>query len=123
MSKTYRGGRCLSAISGRSSQAGHVYFDDLAPEGTAMNVAQNMLWAVAFSLMGAIVGIALVLAASALLPRLIDRLTPDLDEEKEIARGNVAVAQYFGRVVAASIIGVSIVVAAAVVAGVLAALQ
>jgi len=88
-----------------------------------MNVAQNMLWAVAFSLLGAIIGIALVLAASALLPRLIDRLTPAIDEEKEIARGNVAVAQYFGRVVAASIIGVSIVVAAAVVAGVLAALQ
>jgi uncharacterized membrane protein YjfL (UPF0719 family) len=123
MSKTYRGERCLSATSGRSFQASHVYFDDLAPEGTTMNVAQNMLWAVAFSLLGAIIGIALVLAASALLPRLIDRLTPAIDEEKEIARGNVAVAQYFGRVVAASIIGVSIVVAAAVVAGVLAALQ
>ncbi len=88
-----------------------------------MTVAQDMLWAVAFSLLGGIVGIALILAASVLLPRLIDRLTPALDEEKEIARGNVAVAQYFGRVVAASIIGVSIVVAASVLGGMLAALQ
>ncbi len=88
-----------------------------------MTVAQDMLWAVAFSLLGGIVGIVLILAASALLPRLIDRLTPALDEEREIARGNVAVAQYFGRVVAASIIGVSIVVAASVLGGMLAALQ
>jgi uncharacterized membrane protein YjfL (UPF0719 family) len=84
---------------------------------------QDMLWAVVFSLLGAIVGIALILAASVLLPRLINRLTPDIDEEKEIARGNVAVAQYFGRVVAASIIGVSIVVGAAVLGGVIAALH
>ena len=88
-----------------------------------MTVAQDLLWAVAFSLLGGIVGIALILAASVLLPRLIDRLTPALDEEREIARGNVAVAQYFGRVVAASIIGVSIVVAASVLGGILAALQ
>ncbi|HET6438003.1 MAG TPA: DUF350 domain-containing protein [Anaeromyxobacter sp.] len=86
-------------------------------------VAQNMLWAVAFSVLGGLVGIALILSASTLLPRLIDRLTPALDEEKEIARGNVAVAQYFGRVVAASITGVSIVVAAAILGGIIAALH
>jgi hypothetical protein len=86
-------------------------------------VAQNMLWAVAFSVLGGLVGVGLVLAASAVLPRLIDRLTPSIDEDKEIARGNVAVAQYFGRVVAASITGVSIVVAAAVLGGILAALH
>ena len=61
--------------------------------------------------------------ASAVLPRLIDRFTPNLDEGKEIARGNVAVAQYFGRVVGASILGVSIVVAAAVLGGIIAALH
>ncbi len=86
-------------------------------------VVVDMLWAAAFSLLGGAVGIALILAAASLLPRLINRLTPALDEEKEIARGNVAVAQYFGRVVAASIIGVSIVVAAAVLGGILAALH
>ncbi len=86
-------------------------------------VVLDMLWAAAFSLLGGAVGIALILAAAALLPRLIDRLTPDVDEEKEILRGNVAVAQYFGRVVGAAIVGVSIVVAAAVLGGVLAALH
>ena len=86
-------------------------------------VAQNMAWAVVFSFLGAVVGVALVLAASSVLPRLVERMTPDLDEEKEIARGNVAVAQYFGRVVAASIVGVSIVIAAAVLGGILAALH
>ncbi|HVP66043.1 MAG TPA: DUF350 domain-containing protein [Anaeromyxobacteraceae bacterium] len=86
-------------------------------------VAQDMLWAVAFSVLGGLVGIALIVAASVLLPRLIERLTPDIEEEKEIARGNVAVAEYFGRVVGASILGVSIVVAAAVLGGILAALH
>jgi hypothetical protein len=86
-------------------------------------VAVNMGWAVVFSFLGAVVGVALVLGASLVLPRLIQRVTPNLDEEKEIARGNVAVAQYFGRVVAASIIGMSIVVAAAVLGGLIAALH
>ncbi len=87
------------------------------------SVVVDMLWAAAFSLLGGAVGIALILAAASLLPRLINRLTPALDEEREIARGNVAVAQYFGRVVAAAIVGVSIVVGAAVLGGVLAALH
>ena len=86
-------------------------------------VVQDMLWAVAFSILGGVIGIALILATSALLPRLINRLTPEIDEEKEIARGNVAVAQYFGRVVGASILGASIIVAAAVLGVILAALH
>ena len=83
----------------------------------------NIGWAVVFSIVGGIVGVALVIAASSILPKLIDRFTPNLDEGKEIARGNVAVAQYFGRVVGASIIGISIVVAAAVLGGIIAALH
>lgn len=86
-------------------------------------VAVNIGWAVIFSILGGSIGIGLVLTASLFLPRLINRMTPNLDEEKEIARGNVAVAEYFGRVVAASIIGISIVVAAAVLAGIIAALH
>ena len=86
-------------------------------------IVLDMLWAVGFSVLGGIVGILLILAASTVLPRVINRLTPALDEEKENARGNVAVAQYFGRVVAASILGVSVVVAAAVLGGILAALH
>jgi uncharacterized membrane protein YjfL (UPF0719 family) len=86
-------------------------------------VTQNIGWAVVFSLVGAVVGIILILASSLVLPRLIERMTPNIDEEKEIARGNVAVAQYFGRIVAASIVGMSIVVGAAVLGGVIAALH
>ena len=64
-------------------------------------VAQNIGWAVVFSFIGGIVGIALVLVSSLVLPRLIERMTPNIDEEKEIARGNTAVAEYFGRISAA----------------------
>jgi hypothetical protein len=80
-------------------------------------------WAAVYSLLGGLVGILLVALAAAFLPRFINRFTPAMDEEKEIARGNQAVAEYFGRVVAASILGVSIVVAAAVAAGLIAALH
>jgi len=92
-------------------------------KGTVMIEITNMAWAVVFSALGGIIGIALILAASFVLPRLIKRMTPNIDEDKEIARGNVAVAQYFGRIVGASIIGVSIVVAAAVLGGIIAALH
>jgi hypothetical protein len=84
--------------------------------------AQGIGWAVLYAAVGGIVGIALVLGASFVLPHLINRLTPDIDEEKEIARGNLAVAQYFGRAVSASILGISIVVAAAILGGIIAAL-
>ncbi len=76
-----------------------------------------------FSLVGGLVGMALVLLASAIVPKLMDRLTPNIDEEKEIVRGNVAVAEYFGRVVGACILGLSIVAAAAVLGGIIAALH
>jgi hypothetical protein len=84
-------------------------------------ITQSIGWAIVFMAVGGIGGIALVVAASALLPKLLNRITPHIDEEKEIVRGNVAVAQYFGRVVAAGIIGTSIVIAAAVLGGILAA--
>jgi len=69
------------------------------------------------------VGMMLVLLASVIVPRLIDRFTPNIDEQKEIIRGNSAVAEYYGRLVSAAILGVSIVVAAAVLGGVIAALH
>ena len=86
-------------------------------------LTQNICLAVVFTIIGGLAGIGMVMVASMILPRLIERMTPNLDEEKEIARGNVAVAQYFGRVVAASIIGVSVVIAAAVLGGIIAALH
>jgi len=83
----------------------------------------NMGWALLFILTGGLIGIALVLASASVIPRLLERLTPSLDEGKEIARGNQAVAEYFGRLVAAAIVGISIVVAAAVMGGIIAALH
>lgn len=86
-------------------------------------VTVDIGWAVLFALVGGAIGIVLVLAASYFLPGIVNRLTPNVDEEKEIIRGNAAVAEYFGRVVGAGIVGVSIVVAAAVLGGIIAALH
>ena len=83
----------------------------------------NLGWAVVFVFVGALLGVALVLAAAAVVPRLLDKFTPNIDEGREIARGNAAVAQYFGLVCGAAILGISVVVAAAVLGGILAALH
>lgn len=88
-----------------------------------METVLNLGWSLVFIVIGALVGMGLVLLASSLIPRLLDRFTPNMDEHKEIARGNMAVAQYYGRIVGAAILGVSLVVAAAVLGGVLAALH
>jgi hypothetical protein len=87
-----------------------------------IETVSNIGWSILFSLIGGLVGIVLVLMASAVIPKLMDRLTPNIDEEKEIARGNNAVAEYYGRVVSACIIGVSIVIGAAVLGGIISAL-
>ena len=84
---------------------------------------RNIGWSLVFSIVGALIGMILVLASSLIIPRLLDRLTPNIDEHKEIVRGNQAVAEYFGRLAGAAIVGVSIVVAAAVLGGILAALH
>lgn len=84
---------------------------------------KNIGWSMVFSLIGGLVGMVLVVVASLIVPRLIDRLTPDIDEHKEIVRGNMAVAEYYSRIVGAVILGLSIVVAAAVLGGVIAALH
>jgi hypothetical protein len=88
-----------------------------------MDVIHNIGWAIVFSVVGGLVGMMLVLLASVIVPRLIDRFTPNIDEQKEIVRGNSAVAEYYGRLVSSAILGVSIVVAAAVLGGVIAALH
>jgi len=88
-----------------------------------IEVIHNIGWAIVFSLVGGLVGMALVLLASIVVPRLVDRFTPNMDEQKEIVRGNRAVAEYYGRLVSAAILGVSIEVAAAVLGGVIAALH
>ena len=79
-------------------------------------------WAIVFSLAGGIIGILLILASTLFIPRILSRLTPNLNEDKEIARGNRAVAEYFGRVVGSTIIAVGIVIAAAILGGIIAGL-
>jgi hypothetical protein len=88
-----------------------------------METVNSIGWSVVFSIVGGLVGMALILLASVVVTRLMCRLTPNIDEEKEIARGNRAVAEYYGRIVAACILGVSMVVAAAVLGGVISALH
>jgi len=84
---------------------------------------RNIGWSIVFSVVGGLLGMVLVVVASLIVPWLINRLTPNIDEEKEITRGNSAVAEYFGRLVSAAILGVAIVVAAAVLGGIMAALH
>jgi hypothetical protein len=80
-------------------------------------------WAAAYALAGAVAGAALMLLFPMVLPRIVNRMTPNIDEVTEIARGNRAVAEYFGRIVSAAILGMSIVVSAAILGGILAALH
>lgn len=82
----------------------------------------NIIWAVIFSLVGSLVGVFIFIKAAAELPRIFDRLTPNIDEGKEIVRGNTAVAEYYGRVVAAGILGLSVIIAAAIIGGIIAGL-
>ena len=42
-------------------------------------VAQNMGWAVVFSALGGVIGLGLVMLASMVLPKLIERMTPNID--------------------------------------------
>ena len=83
------------------------------------DIIENLGWAALFMIVTAMIGTLLILAASLAIPKIVERLTPALDEEKEIARGNRAVAEYFGRVVSASIIAVGIVVSASILGGIL----
>ena len=83
----------------------------------------NIGWALIFSIVGAAAGAALLIWFSARIPAVFDRITPNIDEGKEIVRGNRAVADYFGRIVSAAIIGVSVIIAAAVLGGLIAALH
>lgn len=88
-----------------------------------VEVFSNVGWAIVFMVVAGVTGILLVMGATAVIPKLMDRLTPTLDEDLEIARGNRAVAEYFGRIVSACIIGISLVVAAAILGGTIAALH
>ncbi len=80
-------------------------------------VLDNLLPATLYTVGAAALGIFLMSLTAMLIPKLIDRLTPGFNDQKEIARGNLAVATYTGMVSQAVIVGVSIVLAAAIWAG------
>jgi len=81
-------------------------------------VLDDIIGATVFTVIGGILGMFLLFVGAIIAPRMLNALTPKIDEEKEIARGNVAVAQYFGRLAEGVIIGLSIIVAAAIIAGI-----
>ena len=80
-------------------------------------VWDNIVVGTAFALIAAVTGLVFLLIGAFLVPKIVDRLTPNINEEKEIVRGNMAVAHYFGGIVQAVIIGMSIIIAAAIIAG------
>ncbi len=86
-------------------------------------VYMDIIWVVCIILGGSLLGVMTIIFSIGYIHRISDQLTPNIDEDKEILRGNRAVADYFGRVVAATILGISLVVAAAVLAGILAVLH
>jgi uncharacterized membrane protein len=88
-----------------------------------LNALVNVGWALSFIFVGAILGTALMLMISTLVPKILNKNTPHLDEAKEMLRGNRAVAEYFGRVVSSVILGISIIIAASVLGGLIAGLH
>ena len=78
----------------------------------------DILHIAVYVITGGILGAIIILAATKFVPGIVDRLTPNIDEQKEIVRGNQAIAQFYGMVWGAVIIGISIVVAAAVLGGI-----
>lgn len=73
--------------------------------------------ATAFTILGGVLGLLFMLVGVLIVPKILNWLTPNIDEQREIVRGNVAVAKYFGSIVQATIIGMSIIIGAAIIAG------
>ena len=84
---------------------------------TTSLLSTDIISIVLYTVVGAILGGLLVLWIARYVPRMIDRLTPHIDEQRELARGKQAVALFYGLVSASVILGVSLVVAAAVLGG------
>ncbi|MEM3031039.1 MAG: DUF350 domain-containing protein [Candidatus Micrarchaeia archaeon] len=81
-------------------------------------VTENMTLAVLYTLLGGILGIFLIGIATFIVPKIVDRLTPRINDERELARGNLAVASYVGQITQAVILGISIIIAAAIISGI-----
>ena len=81
-------------------------------------MSADIIHIVAYVITGGFLGTIIILAATKFVPGIVDKLTPNMDEQKEIVRGNQAAAQFYGMICGAVIIGISIVVAAAVLGGI-----
>ncbi len=68
---------------------------------------------------GAFLGVIILGIVSVIIPKIMGKMTPNINEEKEIVRGNVAVATYYGMITQAVIIGISLIIAAAIIAAIL----
>jgi len=80
-------------------------------------VWDNVAVGAVFTVIAGAIGMLFMLLGAYFVPKVVDMMTPNINEEKEMVRGNLAVANYFGRVVQAAIIGMSIIIAAAIIAG------
>ena len=81
-------------------------------------LVDDLFTAIVFTVLGGVLGLALLMSCVIIAPKILYSLTPKIDEEKEIARGNTAVAHYFGAIMQAIIIGMSIIIGAAIIAGI-----
>ena len=91
---------------------------DKRPEVIGVIDINVMVDATLYTILGGILGLVFMLINIMIVPKLLNKLTPKIDEQKEILRGNVAVARYFGGIVNAIILGTSIIIAAAIMAGI-----
>jgi len=71
-------------------------------------------WSALYAIFGSILGGLLLVSWAFWIPKILNRFTRQIDEEKEMLRGNVAVAQYFGMIVAALILGLSGIISVAI---------
>ena len=55
-------------------------------------MSSDLFHIVVYVLAGGILGAGIILIVGRLVPGMVDRLTPNIDEQKEIVRGNQAAA-------------------------------
>jgi hypothetical protein len=82
-----------------------------------MAFAANLGLGVGYTILCGILGMCLMGLAAFIIPKIVDRVTPDIDDEKELLRGNVAMGVYTGIITGAVILGIAIIVAASIIAG------
>jgi uncharacterized membrane protein YjfL (UPF0719 family) len=81
-------------------------------------ILDDLYSAIIYTFLGGLIGFICLVTSVLVIPKLLNALTPQIDEEKEILKGNIAVAQYFGRIIQGIIIGISIIIAAAIISGI-----